>query len=148
MARRWRWAGNQNSIAVVAGTHQAVSVLNDDVLEKGETISRIIGEISWNLVSVSAANRRVACGLIVAPQGMGSSAFPDPLADFDADWIWFNGAVLSPHVEVADFQTRDLLVDNRAMRKVGSDESLFMVASVQTSTTNLSWVLRVGLKLV
>ena len=146
MARRqWRWAGDSNSMAVTAGSTQSVEVLDESVLEKGETIVRVVGQVSANLTSVSSANRINAIGLMLLPSQATNG--PNPLTDFDADWIWHSLLIMMPQVEVADFQTRHLFVDNRSMRKVGSDERLMMMGHAVTSTANLAWGIRIGLKM-
>ncbi len=146
MARRWRWAGNQNSLTLVAGTAQAVAMGGS--FEKDETVVRIVGQVLWNLSAISTANRINAAGIIQMAGPQTVSSLPDPLADFDAPWIWHSFVPMGPGNVAADFQLRLFSVDNRAMRKFDGDSSLFMVAHAVTSTTVIAWGLRFGIKLV
>jgi len=147
MARRWRWAGSSNAMVTVAGATQGVALLAETVVEKGETLTRIVGDVSVNLVAVSATNRRGAYGIIWLPTGI-TGGIPNPQADFDADWVYLYNLTLMPHVEVADFQTRHFLIDNRSMRKVKGNEQLMIVGNFLVSASNLSWGLRFGIKMV
>jgi len=84
MARRWRWAGHGNSLTLVAGTTQAVAAIPEAALEKGETITRIVGSVLWTLAAASTTTRRNAAGLILGPAQAAAASLPDPRVDFDA----------------------------------------------------------------
>jgi len=147
MARRWAWKGDSGGLTLVADVVQHGVVLTDAVLEKGQTITRVVGDISVGKITVSTATRRFAiAGLLTLP-GAESVDLPNPLVDFDADWIWYVGGTSAPQNATADFGTRQFGVDNRSMRKVGDHELLAIVANFEGAGANLSWVLRVGLKL-
>jgi len=147
MARRWRWAGNQNAVTLVAGTSQAVAVLPDTASEKGETITRIVGSVMISLAAVSVVPRRNAAGLILAPSQAGAGSLPSPIADLDANWIWHQWFTMAPIQVAADFQTQVHSVDSRAMRVIGQNQTLFMVSEAAVANTLFHWGMRFGIKM-
>jgi len=78
----------------------------------------------------------IACGIIIVSSeaftaGVGS--VPTPLSDMDRDWVWHSLFVLGPAVVATDdggdiSRNVRFEIDNKAMRKFRTDETLAFVA--------------------
>ncbi len=115
------------------------------------TILRMRGEILFYLDGAADTSRQViaaAIGLISTDAfTLGSTAFPDPLADVGFPWLWYSAVSLSNDLDsvgdVIDAAVAvRLQVDSKAMRKVKPDETLVVV--FQTSTAITTTVIRQG----
>ena len=103
-----------------------------------ETILRIRGEwCAWiEGAQAGGAGFRVSVGLILVPEGTGSTVLWSPNADGDAPWIWWDTASLSYEEYVADVVWNDggqlvrRVVDSKAMRKNRNMELQWVVENV------------------
>ncbi len=76
----------------------------------------------------------------------GVTAFPSPILDLDADWMWHSFAVLRSEVgtqldEKTTF-SQLLTIDSKAMRKIRQNQQVVFVGdvSVQSGSPTLDWV--------
>ncbi len=108
------------------------------------TIARVRGDCLAVLDVGAADDSAVAAvGLIVgtdAAVSVGSNAFPSPVSDLDAEWLWHSFFALRT---VTATQTSDLggqarvkEIDSKAMRKFKPNENLVAVAAttIQSGT--------------
>ena len=146
MARRqWAWRGEDELLTSAADTLQVAPVLTDAELNKGETIVRLVGDMAIQLVTATTQVRRFGVGFTLVTEATGSG--PDPLVDFDADWIWHKFGTLMPDGGGNSFMTVRYSIDNRSMRKVRENEKLIVCVHGQGAPMLFGFGLRVGLKL-
>jgi len=103
-----------------------------------ETLMRIRGEwsatMAVNLADGSGA--AVTAGLILVPEGTGTTVLWSPNTDGDAPWIWWDTFGLIYREYVTDAVASDAIanrarvIDSKAMRKVRNRELQFVVENV------------------
>ncbi len=133
-----RWDG-------IAATNLALSAGSSaiNILAAGgdaETILRIRGWFTAWLRSAAAPAQEVlvSAGLILVPEGQGTTVIWDPFNDVNAPWIWFEETVVAYTEKVTDvidvpgMTTHRLKIDNKAMRKASPDEELQLVVTNST----------------
>ncbi len=105
-----------------------------------ETFLRFRGEWGCTLDSGIApgVGVSIAIGLIMVPEGTGTTVLWSPATDADAPWIWWDTACLIYEEQVTDVvasNTRDMrrVVDSKAMRKVRNSELQFVVENATLS---------------
>ena len=106
-----------------------------------ETLLRIRGE--WALsstASIAGNNGAAICmGLILVPEGTGTTALWSPITDGDAPWIWWDCMHLIYEEYVANVvqssQTSSgrRVIDSKAMRKVRNSELQLVVENATIS---------------
>jgi len=87
---------------------------------------------------VASENPQGAFGMIVVSDtasGVGITAVPGPVSNTDAAWLVYEG-LISPFVFVSaiGFQEpvgQNIVVDSKAMRKVGHDDDLIQVVEIR-----------------
>ena len=102
------------------------------------TIARIRGDVSVYMDVGAADDSAVfGVGLIVGNDdavSVGSTAFPSPVSDLDADWIWHSFLSMRSltATQGADFggQARHREIDSKAMRRFKPNENLVAVGAV------------------
>ena len=154
--RRMTWEGNALSVSnLFAGTPQTLTLISEATLENFPlpTIVRVRGRIGVFADTAVAADTvfTVVMGIMVLPTSTIAVA-PSPLTDIGSDWLWWDVA----NVRAATGSELDttivdrLVVDNKAMRKVGNNESVVMVFEMVncegTGQANVCGTLRVLLK--
>ncbi len=158
--RRMSWHGANICFSnVVTATPQFSSVVDEATMETfpTPTIIRVRGNIMASLDESVAANVRTSavCGLIVVTAAaLAGSAVPTPSADIGNDWLWWYSGTLrngeTASVEGAFGDTDRIVVDSKAMRKVGLNEVLIFVIAVidceLAASVNVHGTLRVLLK--
>ncbi len=105
-----------------------------------ETILRIRGEVVVNPAGAAAAGdgARVTMGLILVPEGTGTTVLWSPFTDGDAPWIWWDVAQITytePVTDVIACQealSARKVIDSKAMRKVRNTELQFVVENTTT----------------
>jgi len=120
-------AGNQALNAVVASEPKA-------------TIMRTRGEVLVYVDSTQAPAglALVSMGLILVPEGTGTTVLWDPFADANAPWFWYQETFLGYEEAVTDvianqqIMAHRIVVDSKAMRIANGDEE---VQFVVTNTT-------------
>jgi len=117
-----------------------------------ETLLRIRGNMAsvFDGLPAPGAHTRVGVGLILVPEGTGSTVLWAPITDGDAPWIWFESFDLlyeEPVVdvvgitEVASYRS---VINNKAMRIVRNQELQFVVENASISGGN---AINVGLNI-
>ncbi len=106
-----------------------------------ETLLRIRGNlVCWADASLApGVNVHVGVGMILVPEGTGTTVLWSPIADGDAPWIWYDTFLVGYEEPVIDaIQVVTLsgyrsIIDNKAMRIVRNQEVQFVLeqATVQ-----------------
>ncbi len=134
-----RWSGgNVNSFTAVSAGFFAAVALGAGVL--CETIMRTRGEVIVYKDATSAPpiGLVVSMGLVLVPQGQGSTVIWDPFNDAEAPWFWHQEVfigyeeMVTDVVDVPQITSARVIVDSKAMRKANVDEE---VQFVMTNTT-------------
>jgi len=117
------WTLIQNRfVGQSAGTAAAVALSAQHL---PETLMRIRGEWVCNLsgVAANATGTSVSMGLILVPEGTGTTVLWSPVSDGDAPWMWWDtmGLLYSEQVTDVVYSTQTSsgrrVVDSKAMRK-------------------------------
>jgi len=153
------WHGGGVDIAnIVTGTIQFQTIVSEATMETfpTPTIVRIRGSLSLltDDSSTPGAFGFVNVGLIVVTAAaLAASGVPAPLTDIGNDWIWwecFTFGASAADVIGEEITIDRKIVDSKAMRKVGLNEVLVLVAELNNSESvmvaNLQGALRVLLK--
>ena len=139
MIHTTRWDASTVIFSAIAAGTQAVNVLPAG--RPPETVLRTRGH---GLVYVDGVQTPdgmrvlVSMGLVIVPQGQGTTVIWDPFGDPNAPWFWFHEEVLAYEEMVVDVIDSPLCtaarieVDSKAMRKANDDEE---VQFVMTNTT-------------
>ncbi len=133
-----RWVGIQGAtLAQAAGSIAVAAVVAAGT--PPETIMRTRGWFSAWLNNAQAPGQSViiSAGLILVPEGQGSTVIWDPFNDFNAPWFWFEEFTLGYEEGVTDvtdigISKRFVEVDSKAMRRASGDEEVQLVV---TNTT-------------
>ena len=123
--------GSFGQNALSAGT-AAVTIAN--ALHLPETLVRIRGEWTASIDAAGAPARHVAVGvgIILVPEGTGTTVLWSPITDGDAPWIWWDHAILLHEELVTDVVDIPVMsavrrvIDNKAMRRVRNQEIQFV----------------------
>ena len=127
------WSGfSVNALALAAGAvgSTAVAAQHDR-----ETIMRTRGSLlGWFDATPDAGDIvQISAGLILVPEGTGSTVLWSPLSDSDAPWFYYTTFFLGydePVVDVIDIPGASSYretVDSKAMRRVRNQEVQFVV---------------------
>ena len=133
-----RWDGLQG-----AALAQAAGSVGVNILAAGgdpETIMRIRGEFFSGIDAAGAPGVFVliSAGLILVPEGQGTTVIWDPFNDVNAPWIWFAEFTVGHEERVTDtlhdtqLMSKRVHIDNKAMRKASPDEELQLVITNST----------------
>jgi len=159
--RRMSWEGGNVDIPdLVVATAKAVTVLTEAQLENfpTPTLVRSRGRINayTDGSSTPASFGVVGLGLIVvtaSAAAVGVTAFPTPLTDLGSDWLWWDSVSVGSSTTdvIGETITVDRLsVDSKAMRKIGNNMVVLLVAELLTCegvmVVNLCGSLRLLLK--
>ncbi len=118
--------------AQAAGT---IATTMATALHLPETLMRMRGEVvaSLDFTQAPGAFVRAACGIILVPEGTGTTVLWSPFTDSDAPWIWTGYYHLGYEemvTDVVDVPTitavRDV-IDNKAMRIIRNQEIQFVL---------------------
>jgi len=131
--RYTRWEGLQQTFAGrAAGTAGAniISAASDP-----QTLLRTRGELVCSLDGTQAPGALIAVGvgLILVPEGTGTSVLWSPISDPNAPWFYYSQFVLGYEemvtdvVDTAGFPLVRLTIDSKAMRIQRSDVEIQMV---------------------
>ena len=146
--RSTSWEGASINLTTTTGTSVFQTIVSEAIIEQitKPTVVRIRGELNFRMTaqgaSVTASNQFV--GIKVATQSAiaaGIASLELPATGIGSDWIWwyatsFQTTTASEHALGADSTTNRVVIDSKAMRKVGSNMALILVAEnvVVTST--------------
>ena len=103
------------------------------------TLVRLRGYATVSMDVAAADNTQVvALGMIVGSDDQvaaGATAFPSPMDDLDADWIWHSffplRSVTGTQSDGVGGQVVSQVIDSKAMRRVKQNDQLVMVADAQ-----------------
>ena len=126
------WTLIQETLSTGAGS-LAINALPAQHLP--ETLLRIRGEfiVAPQAPLADAQGAVMACGLILVPEGTGTTVLWSPITDGDAPWIWWDAMNCDYQEFIADgnytSNTCDgrRVIDSKAMRKVRNTELQFVV---------------------
>ncbi len=135
------WSGF--SAAALTMSAGSVGVLAVSAQHLPETLLRTRGNlVSWlDGAQAPGTTVSVSCGLILVPEGTGSTVLWSPQTDADAPWFWFERFFLGYDEGVVDTIACDgicsfrSVVDSKAMRIIKNMEIQFVV---EQSTTGLA----------
>lgn len=107
-----------------------------------ETILRIRGELAVWPTSTGAPGRAasIECGLILVPEGTGTTVLWSPGTDGDAPWIWWDSTTIAHEELVTDVILAQnviaarKVIDNKAMRRVRNQELQFVMENTTLAT--------------
>ncbi len=149
---QWIGSADQGVQSVATG---ATAILEQNATLGGTTIVRTRGIMS--IAGQSGAADLVIKGAIgfglVSDQAFAAGAASVPGPWSDPDWAgWFLWQAFRWQLEFADATGRQLFdrifqFDSKAMRKVGANETLVLVAESQTGAFNIDMGYRILLKL-
>jgi len=134
-----RWSGG----AVLQAAALSAGTAGQTALAAGvprETIMRTRGEVLVFLDGASSPGKSalISMGLVLVPQGQGTTVIWDPFDDAEAPWFWYQETTIGyeePVIDVVDvpgISSTRIIVDSKAMRKANVDEE---VQFVVTNTT-------------
>ncbi len=109
-----------------------------------ETLLRLRGEFLCYLDGTQTPGARVLiqAGIILVPEGTGTTVLWDPFSDADAPWIWYEGFTLGYEEGVTDVigvqvaMAKRITVDNKAMRIIRNQEMQLVVANSTLGTAS------------
>jgi len=127
------WTLMQESITALAAGTAARTAFAAQHLP--ETLMRIRGEwvTTFQGALADAVGVAVVAGLILVPEGTGTTVLWSPITDGDAPWIWWDALQLIYNEAVGDVawstQTSSgrRIIDSKAMRKVRNTELQLVV---------------------
>ena len=100
------------------------------------TLMRSRGEVVASIDGITDGDKAiVGVGLIVVTEeqlAAGATSVPDPITDFDAEWVWHGFLLLMSQAIVAttdDTHNARLSIDSKAMRRMKQTMSLVFVAT-------------------
>ncbi len=107
-----------------------------------ETLLRIRGEFTAWPSAAGAPGRAifVTVGLILVPEGTGTTVTWSPFSDADAPWIWWDTAMIAHEEMVVDvIACQNVLsvrkvIDNKAMRRIRNQELQLVVENTTAAS--------------
>ena len=161
--RRTKWEGAQIDLGNIAiGSPGFTVVIPETLLENdpNSTVVRVRGELMVSSDTASSSDSFGFCSvgiMLVDSKALaaGIASLQTPATDIGSDWLYWDvfniGEAGASHTERSILSTNRHVVDSKAMRKVGSNQALVLVAEVVTcegtTLANLCGELRVLLKL-
>ncbi len=116
-----------------------------------ETLLRIRGEFCAYLDAALSPGRglRLTAGMILVPDGTGTTVLWEPNGDAAAPWLWYSAFFLGYEEYVVDvidspvISAKRVEIDNKAMRRIRPDQELQIVVTSNTiaATANVNWIL-------
>ncbi len=127
----WQY-GSWSIAALASGASGAVNVSAAQHLP--ETLLRTRGSVAVTLdgTLLIGVGTSVAMGLILVPEGTGTTVLWSPITDGDAPWFWWGATELLYEEHVADVIASQntlsdrLQIDSKAMRKIRNQELQFV----------------------
>ncbi len=148
-----RWIGVFQGFLGQAAGASAVTALSATTMP--DTIMRTRGTLTgWiDALQAPAVAARVSVGLIVVPEGTGTTVLWSPFADTNAPWFWFTSFVLGYEEYVTDvvdcpgLTSYREIVDSKAMRRSPPDTEVQLVIENTTFAgavgVNVQWAGRI-----
>ena len=132
------WQGAFNTAGISLSTTQS-SMLQTSESTLKQTLLRTRGNILVQATPNASTDLAVAAfGLIVVNESaatVGGASLPGPINDVDADWLWHQFVPLDAiTLTAADPNARSVVhrleIDAKAMRKVGPDKVVVLMAEL------------------
>ncbi len=136
-----RWAGGTSmTFSGISAGSSALTALSAGVPR--ETIMRTRGDVTAYLDGTTGPGVGVvvSMGLVLVPEGHGTTGIWDPFNDAEAPWFWYQEVFLGYEemvtdvIDVPTLTGHRIIVDSKAMRRANVDEE---VQFVMTNTTSL-----------
>ena len=157
--RQTSWHGASVDVAdLIVGTSQVAVIVTEATMETfpTPTIVRARGRLALtaDVSSTPGGVASVAMGLItVTAAALAAPAVPSPLTDIGSDWLWYDSAQVgasAADVIGEEVTIHRIILDSKAMRKVGNNQALVLVVEQitceGTMVTNLCGNIRILLK--
>ncbi len=142
--RRTHWNGNESSvIALPQNAMTDQTILGPADLVKGETITRTIVDMAIRLSISGNVRQAFGWGIHVTDESAVIGGMPDPLVEYDGDWLIHGAGWLQPF-EVC-FERRYFELDVHSQRVIRSDnKKLVMVMKTGPNALALDfgWAVR------
>ncbi len=134
-------------------THAAGATVAVNMIGAGtapETLMRVRGEFSAVIDSTNEPGKalRVTAGMIVVPDGTGTTVLWEPNGDAAAPWFWYASFALFYDESVVNAVAYGgsfarIGIDNKAMRRVRPDEEIQLVVTNTTISggTGINWAM-------
>ena len=140
--RHWTGVG-QGAFSLAAGT---VGATIFGAVHMVETLMRFRGNlVAWvDGTEAPAVSAQIGVGLILVPEGTGTTVTWSPLSDPDASWMYYSSFILGYEEQVTDVISVQGLsiyrekIDSKAMRVVRPDTELQVVFENVTFEAALS----------
>ena len=141
LRRRTSWEGTIFDEATITVASSVVfSLVPEAVLEidAKPTIARIRGHllVRADADSTAGAFGMLAMGIMMVTSTVSAAgAVPKPIAEIGSSWMWYHTALIGEQVASAEsngLSFERVVVDTKAMRKVGINETLVLVLTMQT----------------
>jgi len=134
------WTGT--SIARLAQSAGSVAGTMFVAGHEPETILRMRGNLLsyMDATPVPGVLLDVAAGLVLVPEGTGSTILWSPITDADAPWIWYDRFSLgyeepvSDVVDIPGLTSYRSIIDNKAMRIVRNQEVQLVIEQATLAT--------------
>ena len=134
------WTGIQESALALSAGSVASTAL--PAQHEPETILRFRGSLYAGIDAANAPGRlvQIAVGLILVPEGTGSTVLWSPATDADAPWFYYDIFTLGYEEAVTDVVDYGgsfyrSIIDNKAMRIVRNQEQQFVVENVTVGSS-------------
>ncbi len=131
--------GSFSALALTGGSTAAINVLAAQHLP--ETVLRTRGEWAASIDGTQAPAKLTALGvgLILVPEGTGTTVLWSPITDGDAPWFWVDYAMVGYEEAVADVIDVPVLsgvrrvIDSKGMRRSRNMEIQFVAENATVS---------------
>ncbi len=135
------WTAFQEAfLAQAAGTAGLTAF---PALHEPETLLRLRGNLLCYVDTTQAPTglMQVALGLILVPEGTGTTVLWSPATDGDAPWIWYDifhvgyEEAVTDVVDIPGITSYRSVIDSKAMRIVRNQEVQLVIESVAVGST-------------
>ena len=128
----YAWNGGSFIVNDLTSTKQVAGMVT---VNQSATLVRTRGEILFALDGAAdGVATAIGLGMIVGNDDQftaGATAFPSPISDLDADWLWHGFILLraftASQSETLGSQVGRIMIDSKAMRKVRQNDQVGLV---------------------
>ncbi len=134
------WTGFNVTVGSQGAGTQGINV--SAAQHNPETLMRIRGSVTAYVDGVQApgTGARISMGMILVPEGTGTTVLWSPTTDGDAPWIWFDEFLLAYEEYVTDvidcpgISSYRSVIDSKSMRRIRNQEVQFVVENTTFSS--------------
>jgi len=134
------WTGIFPGVSALGAGSAAVLALV--ATHEPETLLRIRGNyVTWiNGVQAPGGIAEISVGLILVPEGTGTTVLWSPFTDPDAPWIWYDSTILGYEemvvdaVDVPEITSNRVVIDSKAMRIARNQELQFVAENTTVAS--------------